>query len=207
MNVKPDQTAVPVITNLVTNATEYINPDGQTAYDLYYTQNGEMTFEATYPFSPGIRVKYYNDRTGKWTTEGDWLTVKQLSEEKVTVTRSDYAYKCSYKATFNKFDGGLTRKALLLVHNGGCEVECDTIPIRHVVTYPRTEFEPVGVGYRDDGSEVLWAPVNVGATKLATNMNAGRFDSFTDEQKKDFLVKQDMFINGEEEIFLLYLNL
>ncbi|WP_455637794.1 hypothetical protein [Parabacteroides sp.] len=187
VNVKPDQTAVPEITNLVTNATEYINPDGQTAYDLYYTQDGEMTFEATCSFSPGIRVKYYNDRTGKWTTEGDWLTVEQLSEEKVTVTRSDYAYKCSYKVTFNKFDGGLTRKALLLVHNGGSEVECDTIPIRHVVTYPGTEFEPVGVGYRDDGSEVVWAPVNVGATKLATNMNVNNFDSFTDEQKEDFL--------------------
>lgn len=187
VNVKPDQTAVPEITNLVTNATKYINPDGQTAYDLYYTQDGEMTFEATCPFSPGIRVKYYNDRTGKWTTEGDWLTVEQLSEEKVTVTRSDYAYKCSYKVTFNKFDGGLTRKALLLVHNGGSEVECDTIPIRHVVTYPGTDFEPVGVGYRDDHSEVVWAPVNVGATKLATNMNVNNFNSFTDEQKEDFL--------------------
>lgn len=171
VNVKPDQTLVPVITNLVTNATEYINADGQTAYDLYYTQDGEMTFEATCPFSPGIRVKYYNDRTGKWTTEGDWLTVEQSEEEFVPDTRATSVYKRSYKVSFTKFDGGLTRKAMLLVHNGGSEVECDTILVRHVVTYPGTDYEPIAYEKREDGSDLIWAPVNVGATKIATDLS------------------------------------
>lgn len=167
VNVKPDQTAVPEITNLATNATKYINPDGQTAYDLYYTQDGEMTFEATCPFSPGIRVKYYNDRTGKWTTEGDWLTVEQSEEELVPDTRATSVYKRSYKVSFSKFDGGLTRKAMLLVHNGGSEVECDTILVRHVVTYPGTDLEPIALGKRDDdNSDIIWAPVNCGATAV-----------------------------------------
>ena len=171
VQVKPDQTLVPVITNLVTNATEYINADGQTAYDLYYTQDGEMTFEATCPFSPGIRVKYYNDRTGKWTTEGDWLTVEQSEEELIPDTRATSVYKRSYKVSFTKFDGGLTRKAMLLVHNGGSEVECDTILVRHVVTYPGTDYDPIACDKRDDGTDIIWAPVNVGATRIATDLS------------------------------------
>lgn len=187
VQVKPDQTEKPVLTNIVTNATRYENTEGQTAYDLFYTQDGEMTFDATCSFAPGVRVKYYDDRTGRWTTEGEWLKVEQTAETLEPVTRAVNVYKCSYKVSFSKFDGGLTRKAMLLVHNGASEVECDTLIVRHVITYPGTDFEPVGVGYRDDGSEVMWAPVNVGATKLATNMNANRWNMYTDEEKKDLL--------------------
>ena len=185
VQVKPDQTLVPVITNLVTNATEYINADGQTAYDLYYTQDGEMTFEATCPFSPGIRVKYYNDRTGKWTTEGDWLTVEQSEEELIPDTRATSVYKRSYKVSFTKFISGLTRKAMLLVHNGGSEVECDTILVRHVVTYPGTDYDPIAYEKREDGSDIIWAPVNVGATKIATDLSkymGKRPTDMTDEE-------------------------
>lgn len=190
VQVKPDQTEVPVVTNVVTNATRYENAEGQTAYDLFYTQNGEMTFDATCSFAPGVRVKYYDDRTGRWTTEGGWLTVEQTAETLEPVTRAVNVYKCSYKVSFSKFNGGLTRKAMLLVHNGASEVECDTLIVRHVITYPGTDFEPVGVGYRDDGSEVMWAPVNVGATKIATtDMTYVHIERnlVSEETKKDLL--------------------
>nr|WP_129732652.1 hypothetical protein [Parabacteroides goldsteinii] len=167
VNVKPDQTEVPVISNMESNLTEYINSEGQKTYDLYYTQDGEMTFDATCSFAPGIRVKYYNDKTGTWTTDDNWITISKTAEEVIPVTRSANTYKCSYKVTFPKFDTGLSRQAMLLVHNGGSEVECDTIRIKHTVTFPGTDLEPFALG-TFNGKDIVWAPVNWGATKIPT---------------------------------------
>ena len=167
VNVKPDQTEVPVISNMESNLTEYINSEGQKTYDLYYTQDGEITFDATCSFAPGVRVKYYNDKTGTWTTDDNWITISKTAEEVIPVTRSTNTYKCSYKVTFPKFDTGLSRQAMLLVHNGGSEVECDTIRIRHTVTFPGTDLEPFALG-TFNGKDIVWAPVNLGATKIPT---------------------------------------
>ena len=164
VNVKPDQTAVPEITNIGGNVTPNRTNEIAKTYDVYYTQDGELTFDATCPFAPGVRVKYYDPHTDSWTTKGDWLKVKQVGSTEI-VTKADHTYKNSFQVTFNKFEGGVTRKAMLLVHNGGSEVECDTILLRHVITYPGTDFEPEAVAKRDDKSDIIVAPVNVGATK------------------------------------------
>ncbi|MEY8612878.1 hypothetical protein AALM74_27305, partial [Parabacteroides segnis] len=169
VNVKPDQTEVPEIANIGGNGTPNLISDVAKTYDVYYTQDGEITFEATCPFAPGVRVKYYDSHTDSWTTKGDWLKVEQVGSTEI-VTKADHSYKNSFQVTFNKFDGGVTRKAMLLVHNGGSEVECDTILVRHVVTYPGTDFEPEAVETRDDGSDIIVAPVNVGATKIADEL-------------------------------------
>ena len=166
VNVKPDQTEVPEIANIGGNGTPNLISDVAKTYDVYYTQDGKITFDATCPFAPGVRVKYYDSHTDSWTMKGDWLTVKQVGNTEI-VTKADHSYRNSFQVTFNKFDGGVTRKAMLLVHNGGSEVECDTILVRHVVTYPGTDFEPEAVATRDDGSEIIVAPVNIGATKIA----------------------------------------
>ena len=165
VNVKPDQTTVPEIANIGGNVTPNLTNEVAKTYDVYYTQDGELTFDATCPFAPGVRVKYYDPHTDSWTTKGDWLKVKQVGSTEI-ITKADHTYKNSFQVTFNKFEGGVTRKAMLLVHNGGSEVECDTILLRHVVTYPGTDFEPEAVAKRDDGSDIIVAPVNVGATKV-----------------------------------------
>ena len=157
VNVKPDQTEVPEIANIVTNATPNTISGVTKAYDLYYTQDGELTFEATCPFAPGVRVKYYDNHTDSWTTKGDWLKVEQVGSTEI-VTKAKHRYKNSYQVSFSKFDDGVTRKAMLLVYNGGSEVECDTILVRHVITYPGTDLE--AVEYKGK----FWAPVNVGGT-------------------------------------------
>ena len=111
--------------------------------------------------------------------------MEQSEEEFVLDTRATSVYKRSYKVSFTKFDGGLTRKAMLLVHNGGSEVECDTILVRHVVTYPGTDYEPIAYEKREDGSDLIWAPVNVGATKIATDLSkymGKEPESMTDEE-------------------------
>ena len=162
VNVKPDQTEVPEIANIDGNGTPNLISDVAKAYDVYYTQDGKITFEATCPFAPGVRVKYYDSHTDSWTTKGDWLKVEQVGNTEI-VTKADHSYRNSFQVTFNKFDGGVTRKAMLLVHNGGSEVECDTILVRHVVTYPGTDLE--AVEYKGQ----FWAPVNVGgSTDLTT---------------------------------------
>lgn len=186
VNVKPDQTVVPEITNIGGNVTPNLTNEVAKTYDVYYTQDGELTFDATCPFAPGVRVKYYDPHTDSWTTKGDWLKVKQVGSTEI-VTKADHTYKNSFQVTFNKFEGGVTRKAMLLVHNGGSEVECDTILLRHVVTYPGTDFEPEAVAKRDDGSDIIVAPVNVGATKVPdrimnvnTSSTEEEFQEYTD---------------------------
>lgn len=107
-------------------------------------------------------MKYYDSHTDSWTTKGDWLKVEQVGSTEI-VTKADHSYKNSFQVTFNKFDGDVTRKAMLLVHNGGSEVECDTILVRHVITYPGTDLE--AVEYKGK----FWAPVNCGgSTDLTT---------------------------------------
>lgn len=206
VNVKPDQTEVPEIANIGGNGTYYMNVDGQKSLDVYYTQDGEITFDAICPFSPGVRVKYYEG--GQWTTKGNWLTVENTGEEEV-ITRAASAYKRSYKVTFNKFDNGLTRKAMLLIHNGGSEVECDTLIVRHVITYPGTDFEPVAYTKRDDGSDIIWAPVNVGATKIATDlsmyMNRAAKD-MTDEEVADISAQIGYYYQWGRNVPFKYSN-
>lgn len=184
VNVKPDQTAVPEITNIGGNVTPNLTNEVAKTYDVYYTQDGELTFDATCPFAPGVRVKYYDPHTDSWTTKGDWLKVKQVGSTEI-VTKADHTYKNSFQVTFNKFEGGVTRKAMLLVHNGGSEVECDTILLRHVITYPGTDFEPEAVAKRDDGSDIIVAPVNVGATKVV-DRRMGVYSGSTEEEFQEY---------------------
>ena len=184
VNVKPDQTVVPEITNIGGNVTPNLTNEVAKTYDVYYTQDGELTFDATCPFAPGVRVKYYDPHTDSWTTKGDWLKVKQVGSTEI-VTKADHTYKNSFQVTFNKFEGGVTRKAMLLVHNGGSEVECDTILLRHVVTYPGTDFEPEAVAKRDDGSDIIVAPVNVGATKVV-DRRIGVYTGSTEEEFQEY---------------------
>lgn len=212
VQVKPDQTEKPMLTNIVTNAIRYENTEGQTAYDLFYTQDGEMTFDATCSFAPGVRVKYYDDRTGRWTTEGEWLKVEQTAETLEPVTRAVNVYKCSYKVSFPKFDGGLTRKAMLLVHNGASEVECDTLIVRHVITYPGTDLEVVPVTNKSTGTTAIWAPVNVGATKLPEHIypikySGSPFITLTEEQVQSNFEQQGyLFQWGRKTPFRLPLD-
>lgn len=162
VNVKPDQTAVPVIENLDGNGV-YLEKENR--YDVYYKADGLLTFDATCNFSAGVRVKYYDSKNDTWTTQGDWVKVEKTAE--TPVTKAIAGYKSSFKITFDKFDTGVSRKAMLLVHNGGSEVECDTIFIKHTLTYPGTDLEPAALG-NIAGKDIVWAPVNVGAIRLPT---------------------------------------
>ena len=166
VQVKPDQTAVPVIENLDGNGV-YLEKEKR--YDVYYKSDGLLTFDATCNFSTGVRVKYYDSKNDTWTTQGDWVKVEKTAE--TPVTKAIAGYKSSFKITFDKFDTGVSRKAMLLVHNGGSEVECDTIFIKHTLTFPGTDLEPVAFG-SITGHDVVWAPVNLGATRLPTKRNS-----------------------------------
>ena len=160
--VKPDQTAVPVVENIDGNGV-YLEKEKR--YDVYYKSDGLLTFDATCNFSAGVRVKYYDNKNETWTTQGDWVKVEKTDE--IMATKASDTYKSSFKITFDKFDTGVSRKAMLLVHNGGSEVECDTIFIKHTLTYPGTDLEPAALG-SIAGKDIVWAPVNVGAIRLPT---------------------------------------
>lgn len=158
VNVKPDQTEVPVITKLDGNGV-YVEKTKK--YDVYYTVDGEISFDAACPFAPDIRIKYEEPELG------DWITIEK--SEPVLITKAANIYKRHFKVTFQKMTNKGMRHAMLLVHNGGSEVECDTIFVRHTVTYPGTDLE--GIPVEKDGTTTIWAPVNVGATRLPTKIN------------------------------------
>lgn len=177
VNVKPDQTVVPVIEKLDGNGV-YVEKTKR--YDVYYTVDGEITFDATCNFAPDVRVKYEEPK------QGDWIKIEKSVPE--LITKSSKMYKRSFKITFPGIVDKKMRHAMLLVHNGGSEVECDTIFIRHTITYPGTDLE--GVIVNKDGTSTIWAPVNVGATRIATDIypdydyNTSKAIELTPEQQQ-----------------------
>lgn len=157
VQVKPDQTAVPEITKIDGNGV-YVEKTKR--YDVYYTADGEISFDATCGFAPDVRVKYDEPQYG------NWITIEK-SEPELT-TKATNIYKRHFKITFLKMADKGMRHAMLLVHNGGSEVECDTIFVRHTITYPGTDLE--GIPVEKDGVTTIWAPVNCGATRLPTEI-------------------------------------
>lgn len=157
VQVKPDQTAVPVIEKIDGNGV-YVEKTKK--YDVYYTADGEISFDAACSFAPDVRVKYDEPQYG------NWITIEKSEPE--LITKATNIYKRHFKITFPKMVDKGMRHATLLVHNGGSEVECDTIFVRHTITYPGTDLE--GIPVEKDGVTTIWAPVNCGATRLPTEI-------------------------------------
>lgn len=171
VHVKPDQTEVPVIAKLESDGT-YVEKTKQ--YDFYHTVDGEISFDATCNFAPDVRVRY--EEPG----QADWITIEKSEPE--LVTKATKLYKRHFKITVSKAADKVNRKALLLVHNGGSEVECDTINVRQTYYYPGTELEGIPVT-DDNGNTTIWAPVNCGATRVATKIYDPS-NKLTDEELK-----------------------
>lgn len=170
VNVKPDQTVVPVITELETDGT-YVEKTKQ--YDFYHTVDGVISFDAACNFAPDVRVRY--EEPG----QADWIRIEK--SEPVLVTKASKLYKRHFKITVSKATDKVNRKAMLLVHNGGSEVECDTINVRQTYYYPGTELE--GIPVKKNGVTTVWAPVNCGATRVATKIYDPS-NQLTDEELK-----------------------
>ncbi len=174
VQVKPDQTAVPEITKIDGNGV-YVEKTKK--YDVYYTADGEISFDAACSFAPDVRVKYDEPQYG------NWITIEKSEPE--LITKATNIYKRHFKITFPKMVDKGMRHATLLVHNGGSEVECDTIFVRHTITYPGTDLE--GIPVEKDGVTTIWAPVNCGATRLPTEIyypfdDKGQWITLTPEQ-------------------------
>ena len=188
VNVKPDQTAVPLLEKVTGNGAYFMDDNGHKTYDVYYTANGEVSIDATCPFAPDVRVKYYNTTSGSWQTaspyDADWLTIDKSDPELTPSTKAaGNVYKRTIKTSFKPASTDLPRKAMLLIHNGGSEVECDTVYVRQVITYPGTDLAPVVVNGVDG---VTWAPVNCGATRVATDLSKYKDrNDFTEEEVTD----------------------
>ena len=185
VQVKPDQTAVPEITKLDGNGV-YVEKTKR--YDVYYTADGEINFDATCGFAPDVRVKYEEPQYG------NWITIEK-SEPELT-TKATNIYKRHFKITFQKMVDKGMRHAMLLVHNGGSEVECDTIFVRHTITYPGTDLE--GIPVKKDGATTIWAPVNCGATRLPTEI----YSPFDDRNQWKILTTEQVQSNFEQQGYL-----
>lgn len=182
VQVKPDQTAVPEITKIDGNGV-YVAKTKK--YDVYYSADGEISFDAACSFAPDVRVKYDEPQYG------NWITIEKSEPE--LITKATNIYKRHFKITFSKMADKGMRHATLLVHNGGSEVECDTIFVRHTITYPGTDLE--GIPIEKDGVTTIWAPVNCGATRLPTKI----YSTFDDKNNWITLTPEQVQSNFEQQ--------
>lgn len=86
-------------------------------------------------------------------------------------------------------------------------MECDTILVRHVVTYPGTDFEPEAVAKREDGSDIIVAPMNIGATKVMEEKDIKLISSKeTDEIYQDYFEKVGYYFQWGRKTGVKYMG-
>lgn len=181
VNVQPNQDQLPVITNVVCNeATKSYGGDlaGGTAMPdtiVVPADGGTLTFTASCPFDTRVTAEYFSPEDGN-----SWLEVTERSE--ATVTKGDISLARNYTITIKASTAlknedpdhpdAFVNRAYLYIANGGNGSMVDTVTVYQGadVAYGETRFAGVTLGQLD-GKDLVWAPVNVGATRIATGLN------------------------------------
>ncbi|WP_455638488.1 hypothetical protein [Parabacteroides sp.] len=200
VNVQPNQDQLPVITNVVCGvATKSYGGDlaGGTAMPdtiVVPADGGTLTFTASCPFDTRVTAEYFSPEDGN-----SWLEVTERSE--ATVTKGDISLARNYTITIKAsadlknedpdHPDAFVNRAYLYIANGGNGSMVDTVTVYQGadVAYGETRFAGVTLGQLD-GKELVWAPINVGATRIATGLNKDNYptaDSYSEELiEKDF---------------------
>lgn len=183
INVQPNQDQVPVVTNVVcAEATKSYGGDlaGGTAMPdtlVVPADGATLTFRASCPFDTRVTTDYFSPEDGS-----SWLEVTSRSE--ATVTKGDISMARNYTITIKQnigLDPSLVNRGYLYIANGANGSVMDTVVVYQGadIPYADTRFAPIPMG-QVNGKDVIWAPVNVGATEIATKITA---DETTPEEK------------------------
>ena len=184
VNVQPNQDQLPVVTNVVcTAATKSYGGDlaGGIMPDTLVVpaDGGTLTFTASCPFDTRVTAEYFSPEDGN-----SWLEVTDRSE--ATVTKGDISLAREYTVTIKAsagLDPTLVNRGYLYIANGGNGSVVDTVVIYQGsnIAYGNTRFAAVTMG-KVSGKDVVWAPINVGATEIATQIRKDA-DITTNEEK------------------------
>lgn len=175
INVQPDQTLLPVFTTYeCTEATKTygIIPDTKPMPDTIVVPaaGATITFTASCPFDTRVTFGYASAEDGN-----GWLTATATDPVLVPTTKAatEPTYEREYTVTVsaNTLDATLVNRGYIYVANGGNGSAVDTITVYQGadIAYGETRFAAVTLGSLN-GQELVWAPINVGATEIATDM-------------------------------------
>lgn len=182
VNVQPNQDQLPVVTNVACDkATKSYGGDlaGGIMPDTLVVpaDGGTLTFTASCPFDTRVTAEYFSPEDGN-----SWLEVTDRSE--ATVTKGDISlareYTVTIKASPNlqsgldkdpSYTNAYVNRAYLYIANGGNGSVVDTVVVYQGtdIAYADTRFAAVTLG-EANGKEIVWAPINLGATELTTGL-------------------------------------
>ncbi|WP_102408674.1 hypothetical protein [Parabacteroides bouchesdurhonensis] len=174
INVQPDQTLLPVYTAYECAAatkTYGIIPDTKPMPDTIVVPSTGATikFTASCPFDTRITLGYASAEDGN-----GWLTATAPVLVPTTKATTEPTYQREYTVTVsaNTLDATLVNRGYIYVANGGNGSAVDTITVYQGadIAYADTRFAAVTLGSLD-GKELVWAPINVGATEIATDID------------------------------------
>ncbi|KKB52917.1 hypothetical protein HMPREF1212_01077 [Parabacteroides sp. HGS0025] len=182
VNVQPNQDQLPVVTNVIcAEASKSYGGDlaGGIMPDTLVVpaDGGTLTFTASCPFDTRVTAEYFSPEDGN-----SWLEVTDRSE--ATVTKGDISLAREYTVTIKPsldlkagldkdptYTNAYVNRAYLYIANGGNGSVVDTVVVYQGtdIPYSDTRFAAVTLG-EANGKEIVWAPLNVGATELTTGL-------------------------------------
>ena len=174
VNVQPNQDQVPVISNYAcAEATNTFGTfDASTGMPdtiVVPATGGAISFTASCPFDTRVTVDYASSDDGN-----GWLEVTSRSEAVVTKAESSLArtYEITVKPNVG-LDATLVNRGYLYIANGANGSVMDTVTIYQGanIAYGETRFAAIPMG-QVNGKDVIWAPINIGATEIATEIIA-----------------------------------
>ena len=184
VNVQPNQDQLPEVTNVACNEAiksyggDLINgimPDTL----VVPADGGTLTFTASCPFDTRVTADYFSPEDGN-----SWL---EVTSSEPTVTKTNISLTREYTITIKANAGlapTLVNRGYLYIANGGNGSAVDTVALYQGanIAYGKTRFAAITMG-QVSGKDVVWAPVNVGATVIATQIEKDA-DITTNEEKE-----------------------
>lgn len=179
VNVQPMQVA-PVRSNFVGNgqAKVFGDPNAHDTIVFAAATNGTITFDASCPFDTKVSVAYPSSDDAM----GDWLKITSVSDATITKAGASITRTCVFSVTKDAdLDPTLVKCGYILIANAGNGSAIDTVTVYqgNDIPYADTRFAAITMG-QVNGKNVIWAPINVGATEIATKITA---DETTPEDK------------------------
>lgn len=171
VNVQPNQDQPPVKSGYSgTGATKVFgDPTAPDSLLFAAAADGTISFKAACPFDIKVSVDYASDAD---KASGEWLSITKISD--ATITKAGAGIERTFTigvAKNDALDAGLVNRGYILIANAGNWSAIDTITVFQGanIAYGKTRFAAVTMG-AVNGIDVVWAPVNVGATEIATNV-------------------------------------
>lgn len=183
VNVQPNQDQLPEVTNVACNeATKSYGGDlinGIMPDTLVVpADGGTLTFTASCPFDTRVTADYFSPEDGN-----SWL---EVTSSEPTVTKTNISLTREYTITIKAspalkngldkdptYTNAYVNRGYLYIANGGNGSAVDTVVVYQGtdIAYADTRFAAVTLG-EANGKEIVWAPINLGATELTTGLVA-----------------------------------